>query len=330
MTPKLFNPAYNNEAEELKRYMPVNVNLAYETVSSHLALAEETYILPLLGSALFTRIVSYYNQHPTLSVDSADTTLIEKVRFAVVRIAIWKGYDVISANISDIGIATSVEKENRLYRYQEENIKSTLKNEGFDHIDNILTYLESNIGTFTEFASSEYYTSINTSLIRNTRQFNECYNIGSSRLVFLKMRQYVRDVELIKLSHRIGTAFYNELLTANESLPKYAAILPNIRRFVVYQAVADGIGELHKMPTEKGLVFENETAEGFYTSTVERVQLEDTIRQFSDKALLYLDSAINHIKINKSDYPAYTAFAGDSPADGIIHFDNNNSKIFMA
>ncbi len=324
MQPRLFNPSYNDRAYEFKEYLPVNINLRYETVASHLALCEENYIVPLIGQALFNRIAAYYDAHPTLPDDCPDKTLIEKVRFALVRIAIWKGYDVISTNISDTGVSSEVDKENRLFRYQEENVKNTLKNEGFDYLDNILKYLEDNAASFPEYAVPTV-----TALVKDTAAFNDCYNINSSRLVFLKMRQYVRDVELIKLQHRIGAALYNELLTADESLPKYAAILPNIRRFVVYESVAEGIGELHKMPTEKGLVFESSSMDGLSVNPVQDAKLMETRAQFSHKANQYLAAAINHIQLHKSDYPGYADFAGDSPADGVMRFDNNKRKTFL-
>ena len=324
MHPQLFNPDYNYRADEFKEYLPVNINLRFETVASHIALCEEKFIIPLLGKSLFDRIVSYYNEHPALDVESADCTLIHKVRFALVRLAIWKGYDVISTNISDTGVSAEVDKENRLYRYQEENIKSTLKNEGFDYLDNVLAFLDGN----TDFP--EYQTPVNDSLIRTTAIFNDCYDINNSRLVFLKMRQYVRDVELIQLQHRIGAALYRELLTADENEDKYAVILPNIRRFVVYEAVAEGIGELHKMPTDKGLVFETSSMDGVSVNPVQEAKLMETRAQFAHKANQYLAAAINHIQQNKADYPAYIAFAGESPADGVIHFDNHKTKIFFA
>lgn len=321
MSPKLFL-----SENDLRDYLPVNLNLRFETVASYLSLAEENYILPLLGDSLFNRIVEYFEDGEIY--DNMDT-LMHKIRFAIVRLAIWKGFDVINSNISDTGFASDVDKDNRLFRYQEENLKTSLKNEGFDYLDNVLAFIDVHIEDFPEFKESDYYKSIENSLIRKTSDFNSCYNIGNSRLVFLKMRQYVRDVELIKLQHRIGAAFFKELTSANAEDVKYSFILQNIKRFIVYAAVAEGIGELHKMPTEKGLIFESSNLDGTTLSPIERTSLMETKIQFSEKAERYLASAINYIQQHKSEYPKYTSFAPDSPADGVIRFDNTNRKIFM-
>lgn len=330
MEPKLFTSQLNEYAEEFKRYLPVNINLRFETVASPLALCEETYLRPLFGKALFNRMATYVKDHPALDSGDSDCTLIEKTRFALIRLAVWKDYDIIAANISDTGVSAEVDKENRLFRYQEENLKRALKEEGFNYLDNILEFLEENSQEFPEFEQSGYVLESSQLLIRNTWMFNTYYNIDNSRLVFLKMRHYIRDVELIELQHRIGREFYQELLTADESLPKYEAILSYIRNYIVYASVAEGIGELHKMPTDKGLLFETTTMDGVQEAPVYRAQIAETRLRFAQRAEQYLATAIHIIRNAPADYPAYVGFAGDSPEDGIIHRDNTNRKIFLA
>lgn len=330
MEPRLFTPQFNEHAEEFKKYIPVNINLRFETLASHLALCEETYIRTLLGKTLFSSLAEFVENNPTLPDDAPKSALVHKVRFALIRLAIWKGYDIIAANISDTGVSAEVDKENRLFRYQEENIKHSLKEEGFNYLDNILEYLEENSQDFPEFDYSQYKLSNVHSLIRNTAQFQECYNIDNSRLVFLKMRDYIRDVELIELQHRIGAAFFNELLSADESDIKYGTILPAIRHYIVYAALAEGIGELHKMPTEKGLIFETTTMDGVQETPVYRAQVMESRARFAERADQYLAAALYVIGKHPSDYTNYVNFAGDSPEDGIIHRDNTNRKIFLA
>lgn len=324
MEPKLFSSIYNEEAEEFKKYLPVNINLRFETLSSHLSLCEEIYVLPLLGSALFDRMVSYLEEHPTLETESDDATLIDKVRFALIRLAVWKGYDIIASNISDNGVSAEVTKENRPFRYQEENIKRTLKEEGFNYLDSVLEFVEGKSDVFTEYSNTE-----EPRLVADTKTFSSIYNIGNSRLVFLRMKPFIRDVEMINLQHRIGQGFYEELLECNEDLEKYSKILPYIRTYIVYASVAEGIGELHKMPTEKGLVFESDDMEGVTVSPVDRAQLAETRLRFAQKADRYLSAALNIITSNADDYENYTDFADDSPEDGIIRIDNTDRKIFL-
>ena len=70
--------------------------------------------------------------------------------------------------------------------------------------------------------------------------------------------------------------------------------------------------------------------EGVTDSPITRAQMAETRTRFAQRAEQYLAAAIAHIKANSDNYPNYTAFAGDSPEDGIIHRDNTNRKIFLA
>ena len=117
---------------------------------------------------------------------------------------------------------------------------------------------------------------------------------------------------------------------ADESDIKYGTILPAIRHYVVYAALAEGIGELHKLPTEKGLLFETTTMDGVQETPVYRAQIMESRARFAERADQYLAAALYVIGNHPSIYQNYVNFAGDSPEDGVIHRDNTNRKIFLA
>ncbi|MDD4847307.1 MAG: hypothetical protein PHR53_00880 [Bacteroidales bacterium] len=329
MNPQLFTETLNTKAEELKKYLPVNVNLSFKTLSPYLASAEKKYIIPLLGNALFSRLVSYYQAvSATPPSENAATfptvyaELLSFVQFSLVRLAYWSGYDVLSVSLSDSGASTKVAKENQLYRYQHEAVKRSLKTEGFDELDVVLEWVQTFATDFPEYSLTA------TSLIRNTTMFNDIYNINRSRLVFLKMVYYMTDVEQIDLRHRLGNAFVEELISCDESLPKYASIMGNIRKFVVFQSLKQGVSELKKLPTEKGILFE-QNAE-YSDNQLPEEELQHTIKWFGDKAERYLSAALQYINNNINQYPAYAAFAGaQAPVNTIYKRDNTNRKTFV-
>lgn len=330
MKPKLFKFTENERAAEIKQYLPVNINLRFETLAPFLAACETKYLQPLIGRTLIDDLAAYYTDITQHDEESVMQGLLDISRTAVVRLALWSGFDTIATQISDTGFSSAIEKDNRLFRYQEENLKRSLKEEGFDGLDAVMEYLEEHSTSIEHITTAPYRATLTRTLVPTTKIFNQYYNINSSRLVFLKMRNYVRDVEELELCHRLGREFYNELLAADASVQKYAAILPNIRCYVVYRAVADGIGELHKMPTEKGLLFETSSMDGVQESTVSRSQLMETRAQFAQKAERYLETAIFYIKAHRDDYPNYFLHAPNDPADGIIHRGNTNRKTFLA
>lgn len=333
MEPKLFSFNANSKAEEIKKFFPVSIQLDFKTISPYIALCEDKYIKPLFGKDLFDKLVLFYLDE-NKDRNSLYFSLMEQTQFALIRLAFWHGYDIVSVSINDSGASSKVDEGKRLFRYQEENVKASLKNEGFDKLDSVLLFLEENIEIFYEFETSKYYTELKNSLIPNTGVFNNIFNINNSRLVFLKMKYFIRDVENINLRHFLGDKFVTELLTCDQEADKYKKILPFIRIFIVYESVCEGISELQKMPTEKGLVFESLEANGSSNVSISQVssnELERTRQYYHSKADSYLSSVIETLKNNEEDYPDFISFAGTDPqSDSVIRRDNTGKKTFFA
>ncbi|MCL2303694.1 MAG: hypothetical protein FWC37_10655 [Lentimicrobiaceae bacterium] len=220
------------------------------------------------------------------------------------------------------------------YRYQAEALKDNLKNEGFDQLDAILEFCERNVDTLQEFLQSPCHLATEGSFIKNTKEFNSIYYINSSRLVFLKMKYFVTSVEELQLRHHLGDLFCAELLAADPAVEKYARILSGIKKFIVFMAIAEGIAELHQMPTDRGLIFQtaiaNRISEVQY-SPVSPQELERIRKEYTNKAERYMSSVVETLKRHSADYTAYFTFAGNNaPPSKHIRRDNTNKKIFLA
>jgi hypothetical protein len=332
MTPKLFKPEFNNKAEEFKKFLPVNVTLSFRSIAPAIALCERKYLIPLLGETLFNRLANYYNTSKKKKRVCLEE-LLTLCQFALIRLAFWQEYDILSVSLSDKGAADNA-GESRLYRYQTEALKDNLKNEGFDQLDSILEFCEHNTETLPEFAKSPYYLTTENTFIKNTKEFNSIYYINSSRLVFLKMKYFVTSVEELQLRHHLGDAFCAELIAADPAIEKYTRILSGIKKFVVFMAIAEGIAELHQMPTDRGLIFQtaiaNRTSAVQY-SPVPPQELEHIRKGYTNKAERYMSSVVDTLKRYSADYTAYFTFAGDNaPPSKHIRRDNTNKRIFLA
>lgn len=330
MNPQFFREEYNNKAEEFKKFLPVNVTLSFRSIAPAIALCENKYIVPLLGAPLFSRLVNDYHSENPPNVVLQE--LLSLCQFALIRLAFWQEYDILSVSLSDKGASDNA-GENRLYRYQSEALKNNLKNEGFDQLDAILEFCEKNIAELSEFRKSPCYLSSYNSLIKNTREFNEIYNINNSRLVFLKMKYYISSVEDLEARHHLGDTFYNELLSADPTQEKYKRIIPNLKKFIVFASIYEGIAELHQLPTEKGLIFQsaisNRVSEEQY-APVPVKEIERTRNDYKQKAEKYIAAVINTLKQYPEHYPAYIEFAGLNAPTTNIRRDNNRKRIFLA
>ena len=331
MTPKLFKPEYNTKAEEFKKFLPVNVTLSFRSIAPAIALCERKYLIPILGDPLFNKLVGFYNE--SKRKPACLKTLLTLCQFALIRLAFWQEYDILSVTLSDKGAADNA-GENRLYRYQSEALKDNLKNEGFDQLDAILEFCEQHITHLSEFSQSPCHINSEGSFIKNTKEFNSIYNINSSRLVFLKMKYFVTSVEELQLPHHLGNGFCAELLVADSTIGKYARIHSAVKKFVVFMAIAEGIAELHQMPTDRGLIFQtaiaNRISEVQY-APIPPEELERIRKEYTQKAERYISNAIDTLKKHPADYPTYFAFAGNNaPPTKHIRRDNSDKRIFLA
>jgi hypothetical protein len=136
-------------------------------------------------------------------------------------------------------------------------------------------------------------------------------------------------VEDIELRSILGSAFVLELFEADVTSAKYEAIIRHIRSYVVYMAISKGIMELKKQPTEKGLIFETQSADGFKADIVASEEIKITAKFNHDVALRYMESAIDYMKNNATDYPTYIAYAGVTSTTELTYKrDNKNKKTF--
>jgi hypothetical protein len=328
MQPKLFVETENSK--DFKQYLPVNVNTTFETLAPNLGLAEEQFIKPLLGTTLYNEVVSRYQ---TDDLPTPWNTLLNHLKFGEIHIAYYLGYSVLSVQIDDGGASSKSGEGQRLFRYQEENLKNYFRETGFNILDSALDDLYTHPDIFPSFAESTFYKKAQQTLIPTTEILNECYNINMSRLVFLKIKYYIQMVEDIELRHHLGNDFVSELMNADPTESKYNAIIPYIRKYIVYQSIAKGIGELKKMPTEKGLIFEsvgNFSFEGYNVTPVESKEIQESRRFYADTADQYLSTLTHYLKEHPNDYPNYNTYTkGNAPTNRIVHRDNKGKKMFF-
>jgi hypothetical protein len=322
MQPRLFKDTGN--ADEFKKYLPVNVNTSFKTLYPYFGYVEENYIKPLLGTALYEQLATMYESD---ALTPEYSQLLDYVRYSEINLAYYSGFSILSINLSDGGASTKAKEGDRLYRYQEDNAKEHFKSMGFNNIDTTLNYLYDNITIFDLFTQSEFYKQSQKTLIPDTKTLNDVYNIQNSRLVFLKMRQYIAIVEDIELRHFFGDAFIQELLNNDLTSDKYSSIASYIRKYIVYMALYHGIEELGKIPTERGLIFYSLTPDdGYKQQPVENKEVKEMKAHCKLIAERYLSTAIDYLKMNGNEYTGYSIHATKNTPNITIQFRKNKGK----
>lgn len=349
MESRFFSRDKNIDAEEFKKYLPANVQFGFDSINPALVNVEEIYIKKLLSKPLFEKLAAFYAERISEASTSGSgsvsgsgsgsvlegvsdekmSTLLSLVQSCALKLAYWKEYPTLAVMITDSGAKAAVEKDSRLFKYEYYDVMKKLKNDGFDQMDIVINYLLENIADFEDFKESVCYPNFAKSFVPTTELFDSIYNINGSRLVFLKLRQYISYVEDIELDLKIGTDFKNEIF-GNVSEAKYKQVIEWIQKFVVYLAVANGISELGKDFTDRGVIFES-LEDGINKKQAMGKDLAKTMDQSSYIAGQYISKCLQFLKKNITDYPLFAEYIGESQ-DTTTQFkrNNNDKKSFFA
>jgi len=260
------------------------------------------------------------------------TELLRLIQSATIHIAYWIGFDLLNSHISDGGFkrteSTSVKG---LFKYLEENLKTYFRTNGFNGLDTVLQYLETNSSDFSEFSESPAFTLLKSAFIPRTDIFNELIFINKSRLTFLRMKSHMQLIEDTEISTILGpTAFAfvkSEMVKANPEL-KVTALLSYIRKPVAYLASALLMEESGADLTDNGLFFIS-TISGFNNDTERKPATSDRIAILVTRnrniGNAYLDQLRSYLVANSSDWSDVTPSSGK-----VLRRDNTNKKTFWA
>jgi len=318
---------------EIQKYIAVGNGTDVNRLTPHISNAETAYMRPLLGSALFDEIQEYYDEPPTgelTEVQEATAELITKVQKTLIHLAYWMGFAVLNATISDGGFKRSESTTVKsLLKSQEEDLKEYFKTAGFNAMDEVLQFIETNIAHFNEFKASPNWTILKSAFIPDTKTFESIIFINNSRLTFLRLKSYATLVEDMDIRPILGTAIFDEVkaeMIKDEPAAKVLALLSYIRKPVAYLSTAMLMEESGADLTEKGLYFEATSATNIsgktkQVSDADRIAL--LVARYRGLGMAYLDMLKIYLVANADLWPNYSGETGS-----VIRRDNTDKKTF--
>ena len=149
----IFSAKKWNNGKELKAVMKVNTAISFDMIEAPLRNAFRQYLVPLLGDAMAGEVVEIYEFGPNPDVleqntegaterEKLDSRLLEICKRANANLAFWNDFDEISMRITDAGFqrqkSDNGESFQQVYKYQEDNLRASLRNKGFNALDELL------------------------------------------------------------------------------------------------------------------------------------------------------------------------------------------------
>ncbi|KAF0198400.1 MAG: hypothetical protein FD166_1453 [Bacteroidetes bacterium] len=321
--------------DEVKELLPVSTGVEFTRLKPHLEVAEENFIRPLLGNALFRELEQFNGTSvPSALKDRSEALkeLLRSVQRSEIHLAYWHGYEVLNAYISDGGFRRiETEKIKGLFKYQEENLKEYFKITGFNGLDSALEIIEANITALDKFKESDTWKQMQGSFIPDTGTFNSIYFIGGSRLVFLRLQPFFQVIEDLSIKLVLGAenyAFIKAEMVRAEPAPHVTRILPVVRKPIAFLSVAMLMEESGADLSDKGLYFEGRMPNMMSDTIKQPAEIErvnNLVRRARGLGESYLVLLKQFLQDNAADWGGYTA-----PPSGLHNRDNTGKKTWWA
>jgi hypothetical protein len=300
---------------ELDSLTGIGSGNSYESYAVDLQTAEQDYVQPLLGDALYADLLTKYGDGISTMPDQTLLTLAQAV---VANMAVAINLDQRQVDISDSGIQKGGDSA---YYYQKVEAQNSFTRRAYRAMEQLLIFLEKNIVSYPDWVNSDAYYLNRAYLIPSATVFQQHYNIRSSRRTFLAMQPVMRRVEVFTVLQTLGKSFYDELIktvqndpaqTTQQKTDNNALLGLYLRPAVAYLTVAEAARELSLTLSADGLHLQENVA--FSDKTIANKQASDEqlamhAQQAADTGNQFLSRAVNFLNAEASEtkYAAYLA-----------------------
>lgn len=236
MAAELF-PTFN----DFKTYVGGRINKSIELASLESTIYETArrHITPWLTQALYDKLVV------GSGLSTAETNLIPYVKRPLAILTMYEWSKVASVEVGESGIHR-IESESRksAYRYQERAYQDDAREKGYDALEGMLRYLDTNKTDLSSWASSDEGLTHRTPLLNYASDFRTLALPECDRYTYECIRPIIGEVELFAVQKLLPSAFWSgfisrhiagTLTTAEKALRKY------MRQAIAHRAIEEAV-----------------------------------------------------------------------------------------
>lgn len=332
INPRFFKESSNENAAEFRKCLPVNVNTSYRTLAPAIATAEEHWVKPMIGIALFDEMATYYAGRANDNASPVKDELLGLLQMAVVRLAYWDSFDQLQVVMSDNGIR-DVNKDERAYRYQSDALRSSLLRQGYAFLNQAIGFCMSHISELSSFSSSEYYSDRTNSIIRTMQEFDKVTSIGGDFYVFARLRDKIAETESMELPYRIGKSL-TLAMTNDRDNPRFSAVKSGVMSFVAHWTMAEAIPFMNMMFTSRGLVVVSEESTGSNSGIAQNTprpeQIAGLVEKHRQSAERSIGQVVSYMKGHIGEFPEINEIGMSTQFEHTAEIrDNRGKKTFF-
>ena len=318
----------------------INVSNTIDSWFPYIEEAQQTFIKPVLGNALYNQLLSSVALDPVLPDDGTNELLLAELLFLVRKplalYALWLGADEFGVSVSAQGIQvieTPTHKTAPQYRVQ--NLKENWIRRANTALDLALKFLDENLSSFPAYQPQDA-----DLFLRNTSEFNMEVDIRESRRVFVSLKPVIRSVERKYIRPTLSPELFDELKaawrTGNALSPEFAALMILIRPALAHLTMARALTEISIDVLDWGIF---DTASSSFTNVTSKqsanqqriIQIAEANQRDGEAELKALQQYLDE-SASETIYPAYFAssrYGGKEKAANRPEFINKPDNSFF-
>lgn len=321
---------------KIQEFLPTSVSISLERLLPFIDVAENKYLKEILGLSFLTELNNYANG--SAEADAKMDVVLKYAQRAVTYLAFHEGFSVLNVSMKDTGFFRVEDGDNKsLFNYQEKDLREFFSKTGYNTLEDILEYMESNLTDFTTWAESDAYQEQRKHLINTAKDFTAIYRpLKNSRLVFLNMLSDLQAAEDFDIQPILGDSLFDMLkdLVLDKDIDKaefieYKKLLPKVQKPLAYFTIVRTVSNLGANFTDKGLFFatyEN-TDKNLKRETGDPDRTMALVNSAQADAERYAEKLSEYLTDNKDKLPEYAEFIGDDDTTYDPAFDQTDKKI---
>lgn len=321
----IFSKEKWNGADGVANFVHASSGLSYETMEGPLFQAWTFFLEPVLGPALCAQLTDIYESENPSAVER---NALRFAQNALINLALWYDFDELNVRLTDQGHQRQ-ETENfkSLYKYQEDALKASYRNKGFNGLDRLLSFMAAHSTSFPEWKDAPAKVAVAARIVRSTKEVDDVVFINHSAIIFLRLQPLLNKLEQTFLPSLLGQRLYDELMSnvENDQAAIGTTTIKELRirvgRVIVNKAVAELIRQTGSL-TDRGLYFEAVVAGRDGNDVTNPVVMDEAIRH---AAVFERDAELQKQALNNFvSYHVPDMFAG-RPED-VFKRDNDGKK----
>jgi len=218
----------------------ISQSVSFDELGPTILNAAEKHLIPWIGVELWDDLVANI-----ATPGIARGALLPYLRRPLALLTMYEYVLIGEVQVNDSGIVRlETEDIKTAYKSQVNNYREYMLINGYNAIEPLLRFLESNSADYPLWTASDESTRNREAFINTVRDFRLAYNTQMSRFVMETMRGIMLDVEEVAIRPLFGDDFYEEIKTAINDKTETAdqkTLISKVRKAVAYFTVQEGI-----------------------------------------------------------------------------------------